>query len=54
MVKEGKVTATDGTDIDITADTVCVHGDEPAALEFIKELKAALTKENIKIRKRWS
>ena len=54
MVKEGKVTATDGTDIDITADTVCVHGDEPAALEFIQELKAALTKEKIKIRRRWS
>ena len=54
MVKEGKVTATDGTDIDITADTVCVHGDEPAALEFIQELKSALTKEKIMIRTHWS
>ncbi|MEH7178452.1 5-oxoprolinase subunit PxpA [Neobacillus vireti] len=54
MVQEGKVTATDGTDIDITADTVCVHGDEPAALEFIMELKSALTKENIVIGKSWS
>ncbi|MEH7013122.1 5-oxoprolinase subunit PxpA [Neobacillus niacini] len=54
MVKEGKVTATDGTEIAITADTVCIHGDEPAALDFIKELKHALTEENIVIRKSWS
>lgn len=54
MVKEGKVTATDGTEIAITADTVCIHGDEPAALDFIKGLKHALTNENIAIRKSWS
>lgn len=54
MVKEGKVTATDGTEIAITADTVCIHGDEPAALDFILELKHALTNENIAIRKSWS
>jgi 5-oxoprolinase (ATP-hydrolysing) subunit A len=54
MVKEGKVTATDGTEIAITADTVCIHGDEPAALDFILELKHALTNENIAIRKSWA
>ncbi|MFJ5761387.1 5-oxoprolinase subunit PxpA [Neobacillus sp. NPDC093182] len=54
MVKEGKVTATDGTEIAITADTVCIHGDEPAALEFIIELKHAFRNENIAIRKSWS
>ncbi len=27
MVTEGKVTANDGTDIAIQADSVCVHGD---------------------------
>ncbi|WP_419888087.1 LamB/YcsF family protein [Neobacillus niacini] len=53
MIREGKVATTDGTDIAITADTVCVHGDEPAALNFITELKNALTKENIEIRKSW-
>jgi 5-oxoprolinase (ATP-hydrolysing) subunit A len=50
MVKEGKVTATNGTDIDIFADTICVHGDGPAALDFSKELKEALLKENIGIK----
>jgi 5-oxoprolinase (ATP-hydrolysing) subunit A len=54
MIQEGKVTTTDGTDIAITADTVCIHGDEPAALDFIMELKHALTNENIAIRKSWS
>lgn len=54
MIKEGKVTATDGTQIAITADTVCIHGDEPAALDFIMELKHALTNENIALRKSWS
>jgi 5-oxoprolinase (ATP-hydrolysing) subunit A len=54
MVKEGNVTATDGTEVTITADTVCIHGDEPAALEFIMELKHALTNENIGIRKSWA
>lgn len=54
MIKEGKVTANDGTEIDISADTVCVHGDDPDALEFVKELRKALLSENIMIRKSWS
>jgi 5-oxoprolinase (ATP-hydrolysing) subunit A len=54
MVQEGKVTAADGSEINITADTVCVHGDEPSALGFIKELKDAFTKEEIVIRMCWS
>lgn len=54
MVNEGKVTATNGSDITISADTVCVHGDEPSALDFIKELKEALISENIALRKCWS
>jgi 5-oxoprolinase (ATP-hydrolysing) subunit A len=54
MIREGKVATTDGTDIAITADTVCIHGDEPTALDFIKELKLVLTKENIEVRKSWS
>ncbi|MDQ1003251.1 UPF0271 protein [Neobacillus niacini] len=54
MIREGKVTTTDGTDISINADTVCIHGDEPVALDFILELKYALTNEKIAIRKSWS
>lgn len=53
MVKEGKVQAVDGTDININADTICVHGDEPQALEFVASLREALINENIPIRKSW-
>ncbi|MFP7296412.1 LamB/YcsF family protein [Neobacillus niacini] len=53
MVKEGKVKGADGTDIAICADTICIHGDEPAALDFSKKLKEALLKEKIGIRKSW-
>ncbi|TKD70521.1 LamB/YcsF family protein [Pseudalkalibacillus hwajinpoensis] len=47
MVKQGKVTAVDGSIIDIEADTVCVHGDEPSALAFIKALRKRFLEENI-------
>jgi 5-oxoprolinase (ATP-hydrolysing) subunit A len=49
MVKEKKVTAVDGQDIAIQADTICVHGDEPEALEFVKTLREKLLAENIHI-----
>ncbi|MGG3468137.1 5-oxoprolinase subunit PxpA [Neobacillus pocheonensis] len=53
MIKEGKVETVDGTDINIKADTICVHGDEPLALEFVTQLKQALVQENISLRKSW-
>lgn len=53
MIKEGKVEAVDGTDIAIQADTICVHGDDPQALEFVTKLKQAFQQENIQIRKSW-
>ncbi|EDL66144.1 5-oxoprolinase subunit PxpA [Bacillus sp. SG-1] len=34
MVKEHKVVSTDGTEIDITPDTICLHGDNEQALIF--------------------
>ncbi|MCM3724944.1 LamB/YcsF family protein [Neobacillus cucumis] len=53
MIKEGKVEAVDGSDITIQADTICVHGDDPQALEFVTKLKQAFQQENIEIRKSW-
>jgi 5-oxoprolinase (ATP-hydrolysing) subunit A len=49
MVKEGTVTAVDGSIIAIEADTVCVHGDESSALAFIKALRKRFTEENIEM-----
>ena len=49
MVKEGKVESINGRDIDMKADSICVHGDGPKALEFVKEIRSALGKEDITI-----
>ncbi len=49
MVKEGKVTAITGKDIDIQANSVCVHGDGAKALAFVKALRAALTAQGVEI-----
>lgn len=47
MVKFGKVKAVTGREIGIEADSVCVHGDSPKALEFVKKINAALSGEGI-------
>ena len=50
MVKEGMVTSINGTDIKIQADSVCVHGDNPKALEFVRNIREALEQEGIAIK----
>ncbi|MBQ3459067.1 MAG: 5-oxoprolinase subunit PxpA [Solobacterium sp.] len=47
MIKEGKVTAITGRDINVRADSVCVHGDGESALEFIRRIREQCEKENI-------
>ncbi len=49
MVKEQKVAAISGKDIDIQADSVCVHGDGAKALAFVEALRQALVTEGIEI-----
>lgn len=49
MIKEGKVQAITGNDIDIKADSVCVHGDGEKALLFVEKIRNALTDEGIEI-----
>ncbi len=48
MVQEGKVRTVSGEDIDINPDTICVHGDNPEAVELTRQLKARLNEEGIK------
>lgn len=50
MVKESKVKATDGSDVLIQADTICIHGDGDTALEFARGIPEALKIEGIEIR----
>lgn len=42
MVTDGRVTAVDGTEIAVRADTICIHGDGPHAVPFARGLRAAL------------
>lgn len=51
MVKDGKVEAVDGSDIEIAADTICVHGDTEQALAFVMELQKGLVNHGITIKK---
>lgn len=53
MIREGKVESVDGTDIEMKADTICIHGDEPQALDFAVKLKAGLMAEGIKVGRGW-
>ncbi len=50
MVREGRVRATDGTEVPITADTVCVHGDGPHAVAFARRLAQELRQPGIELR----
>jgi UPF0271 protein len=42
MALEGRVVASDGTEIELKADTLCVHGDNPAAVEMVKRIRQEL------------
>jgi UPF0271 protein len=42
MIREGLVRATDGTEVAIRADTVCLHGDGPNPVAFARRLRDAL------------
>lgn len=43
MVEKGTVTAITGKEIPVQADSICVHGDSPAALAFVKNIRAAFS-----------
>lgn len=49
MVKEGKVEAINGEDIEIQADTICVHGDNPQAVAFVDAIRRTLEDEGIQV-----
>ncbi len=42
MVLTGQVTAMSGEEIDVQADTICVHGDNPHAVAFIHRIREEL------------
>lgn len=51
MVKEQQVQSMQNEDISITAETICIHGDGTAALEFAKYIRESLEQADIQVRK---
>jgi UPF0271 protein len=49
MVKDGGVEAINGEWIELKADTICVHGDNPKALEITAYIRKRLEEEGVKI-----
>jgi len=49
LVKEGKVTAKDGTEIELAAETICVHGDNPTAVTLTRKIRETLSASGIEI-----
>lgn len=49
MVTQGKVTAITGEEVSIDAHSICVHGDNPSAVEFVKNIREALHDQGIEI-----
>lgn len=50
MVCEGTVESASGKLISIQADSICVHGDNPSALEFVRNIRAELEKNGVEIK----
>ncbi len=50
MIQEGVVTAQNGADIPVQADTICIHGDGAKALAFAHKIKTALEAHDIAVR----
>jgi 5-oxoprolinase (ATP-hydrolysing) subunit A len=49
-VKDGKVRADNGQDIDVEVSTVCVHGDTPGAVNFARVIVQRLRENNVDLK----
>ena len=47
LVTEGVVTAVDGSDVAVRADSVCVHGDSPGAVAMARRIREVFDAEGI-------
>jgi UPF0271 protein len=50
MVEEGYVTSLSGKRLPVAADTLCLHGDQPGAVAFAKEIRRAFSEKNIQVK----
>jgi len=49
MLREGVVRSVEGKDVEVQAETICVHGDTPGAVEFARSLRTSLEKNGVSI-----
>lgn len=50
LLREGRVTTAGGREIEVAADTVCLHGDTPVAAEMARTIRCALDAAGIEVR----
>lgn len=49
IATEGQLEAVDGTDIDVPADSICIHGDAPNSIEVLETIHERLDDEGIEV-----
>lgn len=50
LVTEGRVRAVDGSDVEVGAASVCVHGDSPGAVAMARAVRSALEAAGVEVR----
>ncbi|RVM14265.1 LamB/YcsF family protein [Sinorhizobium meliloti] len=50
LVKEGRITAIDGTEIELEAHSICVHGDTMAAVSIARSVRDALVQDGVELK----
>ncbi|HMM19708.1 MAG TPA: 5-oxoprolinase subunit PxpA [Selenomonadales bacterium] len=49
LITTGRVGTIDGAEVALAAQTICVHGDTPGAVEMIKEIRTQLDREGVDV-----
>jgi UPF0271 protein len=50
LAREGRVASSDGADLELRVDTICLHGDGPGAVAFARRVRTALESAGIALR----
>jgi UPF0271 protein len=50
MVLEGVVRSVSGKDVQVKADTLCIHGDQPGAVAFARRIRDELAREGVEVK----
>jgi UPF0271 protein len=49
IAREGRITAIDGSEVTLVADTICLHGDAPGAIDRARAIRASLDAAGIRV-----